>query len=447
MRRTTRAWTATAISIVLAVSLGAGAASALSGDGAPPAPAPAVLTPVDLTDASGPAPTRAGVARAVGGLASAGLAATSILVVDPATGTVLYDRRSGRPQIPASTAKLATAAAALEVLGAQTRIPTVVLRHGDIVYLLGGGDPTLVRQHGGNPLAGGSASLREAARLAAAGLGGAASVRLVYDDHAFRGPLLGPGWSTSYPAAGVAAPVTALVVDGGRVRPGSFSRVEDPSQQAATVFAGYLGSAGVKVTEVTSGRVDEAATEIARVESPPIAVIVERMLTDSENNYAEALAHLTGAKLLGRPTFAGGAAATTKALTTLRIDTTGLSLVDGSGLSTRDRLPTRLLADVLTSAALGTEPSLASIGPGLPVAGLTGTLADRFDTQATEGGRGFVHAKTGTLTGVVSLAGTVQDADGRVLVFAMIANDVASLNHARDSMDGIASRLAGCGCS
>jgi len=81
------------------------------------------------------------------------------------------------------------------------------------------------------------------------------------------------------------------------------------------------------------------------------------------------------------------------------------------------------------------------------VAGLTGTLADRFATAATRPGRGFVHAKTGTLTGVVSLAGTVLDADGGLLVFAMISNDVPSLAQARETMDEIASQLATCGCS
>jgi D-alanyl-D-alanine carboxypeptidase/D-alanyl-D-alanine-endopeptidase (penicillin-binding protein 4) len=102
---------------------------------------------------------------------------------------------------------------------------------------------------------------------------------------------------------------------------------------------------------------------------------------------------------------------------------------------------------VLRRVAAGTDPDLAAIAPGLAVAGLTGTLADRFDTPATRPGRGFVHAKTGTLSSVVSLAGTVQDADGRVLVFAMIANRVSSLAGTRDTMDRIASRLATCGCS
>jgi D-alanyl-D-alanine carboxypeptidase/D-alanyl-D-alanine-endopeptidase (penicillin-binding protein 4) len=222
--------------------------------------------------------------------------------------------------------------------------------------------------------------------------------------------------------------------------------VADPAAQAATVFAGFLRGQGLDVVSIERGRLSTSATEVARVESAPVGDIVEEMLTNSENNYAEALAHLTGGALLGKPTFAGGAAAVTQALDELAIDTTGLDLADGSGLSGRNRVPVRVLAEVLGDVVRGTDPELAPIAPGLAVAGLTGTLADRFATAATRPGRGFVHAKTGTLTGVTSLAGTVQDADGRILVFAMIANKVTSLAQARETMDVIASRLATCGC-
>jgi D-alanyl-D-alanine carboxypeptidase/D-alanyl-D-alanine-endopeptidase (penicillin-binding protein 4) len=230
------------------------------------------------------------------------------------------------------------------------------------------------------------------------------------------------------------------------VRPGSLSRVADPAAQAATVFAGFLRGQGLDVVSVEAGPLSTSATEVARVESAPVGDIVEEMLTDSENNYAEALAHLVGGALLGKPTFAGGAAAATQALGELGIDTTGLDLADGSGLSGRNRIPARVLAELLGNVVRGADPELAPIAPGLAVAGLTGTLADRFATAATRPGRGFVHAKTGTLTGVSSLAGTVQDADGRILVFAMIANNVTSLPRARETMDVIASQLATCGC-
>ncbi len=445
MRRPPKRWTALVATAALASALlGAASASAESG-GPPAAPAPEVLAPIDLS--AGTPPTTGGVSSAIGSLAARSLKGGSVIVVDPVTGTVLFSQLPDRPRIPASTAKLATAAAALNVLGTTTRIPTIAYRFGDTVYLVGGGDPTLVRAGGGNPLAGGSASLRDLAKSSVTGFTANSTVRLVYDSSAFTGPRLGPGWSRSFPSAGVAAPVTALVVDGGRVRPGANSRVSDPAKQAASVFAGYLRSQGLDVASVRPGPLHEKATEVARVESPPVADIVQRMLTESENNFAEAMAHLTGAKLLNKPTFEGGAEATEKELADLGIDVSGLSLADGSGLSGQNKVPARLLAAVLSDVVMAVDPDLAPIGPGLAVAGLTGTLAGRFNTAATRPGRGVVHAKTGTLTGVTSLAGTVLDVDGRVLVFALMANNVKSLASARDTMDRIASRLATCGCN
>ena len=411
----------------------------------PPAPAPAVLPPA-ASDV--PSPTPEGVRAAIGALVRQGLPQAGAVVLDPATRTVLMDRRGSRPLIPASTTKLATAAAALSVLGPQARLATTVRREAGVLYLVGGGDPTLVRDRGGNPLAGGDASLRDLARATASGVATAAGpIQLVYDASAFRGPRLGPGWPGSFPAAGVAAPVTALVVDGGRVRPGASSRVADPARQAAEAFAALLADQGLQVASVRRGRAPEGAEEVARVESAPLTDIVQRMLTDSENNYAEALAHLVGGAALDRPSFAGGAEATERALVDLGLDVEGLDLADGSGLSSRNRIPARLLAELLADVVQGADPALAPIAPGLAVAGFTGTLADRYSTPATRPGRGFVHAKTGTLTGVSSLAGTVLDADGRVLVFALVANNVSSLPGARETMDRIASRLATCGCS
>jgi len=408
----------------------------------PPAPAPAVLAPLDPSAA--PVPTASGVAAKIGRLARE-VRGAAVLVVDPVSGEPLFARRADVPLVPASTTKLTTAVAALTVLGPETRIPTVAYTDGRTLYLVGGGDPTLVRAKGGDPLGGGSASLGALAGAVAAEVTG--PIDLVYDTSAFKGPTLGPGWPASFPAAGVAAPVTALVVDGGRTRPGANSRVVDPAKQAATVFSDLLAKEGVRITAVSKGRLVDGATEVARVESPPIADIVERTLTESENNYAEALAHLVGGASLGKPSFSGGAAATLQALQELGVDTANVTLADGSGLSRRDRIPAGVLAGILTEVVQGDDADLAPIAPGLPVAGLTGTLADRFATAATRPGRGFVHAKTGTLTGVVSLAGTVLDADGGLLVFAMISNDVPSLAQARETMDEIASQLATCGCS
>lgn len=425
-------WGAVVAGVTLA-SLVLAAPPTFGADTPPPAPAPSVLP---LAPAASARPTPQGVQDAIGPLVRRGLNRASVIVLDPLSGDVLLDARGSRPRIPASTAKLATATAALEVLGAQSRLATVVHREDRVVTLVGGGDPTLTRD-----------DLADLAKQVAADFGTQTVVTVRYDASAFTGPTLGPGWPTDFPRLGVVAPVTALMVDQGRVRPGATSRVDDPARQAGTVFGDLLRAEGLKVRRVRAGTVDSAASrEIARVESAPLADIVQQTLTESDNTSAEVLAHLVGGALVDDASFAGGARATEQALASAGIDITGVDLVDGSGLSRRNRVPVGALADILATAVTTSDPDLSLLPTGLPVAGLTGTLADRFTSAATRLGRGFVHAKTGTLTGVSSLAGTVLDAEGRTLVFAMIDDRARSLNEVRATMDTIASRLAACGC-
>lgn len=413
----------------------------------PPVPAPSVGIPLPVVGSKAPAPTAAGVTTALGALArSKALGSSSIVIVDPATETTLLDRRGAQPLIPASTQKLFTAVAALEALGPSTRLATVAYRDGQRIYIRGGGDPTLRRGKSTDPESGGASSLRELAKKISLSLGTDTTVRLVFDDSLFTGPRLGPGWKRGFPQAGVAAPVSALIVDGGRVRPGARSRVSDPAREAARVLAGYLRGFGITVKSVRSGITPGGAEELARVESAPVSAIVQDMLTDSENDYAESLGHLVGEAVLGEGSFTGGARATEKIIGEAGVDLAGVQLADASGLSPRNRVTTTALTEVLTVIARGAEPTWAPVAAGLPVAGITGTLADRFDTRATKGGRGSIFAKTGTLTGVGSLAGWVIDRDQRLLVFAIVGNDLRSGLRARDTMDRIAARLVECGC-
>ena len=433
----------TALALVATVALiSASSASAADSLPAPSTSAPA-WTPV--TSQSGTAPTPAGVRQQINRLASSdALRRSAVIVIDPGSEQVLFDKQADRALIPASTAKILTAAAALQALGPGTRLATRTARVDTTIYLIGGGDPTLPRALKTDSLPQGPASLRRLARDTATSLGTRTRVDVVFDDSLFSGRLLGPGWPKGFPAAGVVAPVTALMVDQGRRTPSSRARVNDPAQKAAEVFATLLEKRGVQVNRISRGVTPANASEVARVESATVTEIVQSMLNDSDNDVAESLGHLVGKEVLDDGSFAGGAQATTQILTEAGIDTSSMKLVDASGLSGRNAVAPTVIGEVLVDVVRGERWD--PIVQGLAVAGATGTLAERFATKATSAGRGVVRAKTGTLTGVGSLAGTVLDDDGRPLVFVVLGNNVRSQARARDTMDRIASRLAECGC-
>ncbi len=229
---------------LLAVTV-SGPAPAAASDTVPPAPAPLVLEPVDATTPGALPPTAAGITEQIGALARRGLYDGSILVVDPGTDTVLYSRAADTPRIPASTTKLRDGRGGPACArGRRPDSPRSPTARGARCTSSAAAIP---------PSSGRRAATRSPAAAPPCAISPAPWLRrsrprlqvdLVYDASAFRGPELGPGWPSSFPAAGVAAPVTALVVDGGRVSAGANARVGDPARQAATVFAGLPARAG-----------------------------------------------------------------------------------------------------------------------------------------------------------------------------------------------------------
>ena len=101
-------------------------------------------------------------------------------------------------------------------------------------------------------------------------------------------------------------------------------------------------------------------------------------------------------------------------------------MFDGSGLSTQDRVPPAVLAQVVAMAVNGEPPALRNLLTGLPIAGVSGSLADRFQDDGSRAGAGWVRAKTGSLEVTYALAGYVPDVDGRILVFAFVSNGVSA---------------------
>jgi D-alanyl-D-alanine carboxypeptidase/D-alanyl-D-alanine-endopeptidase (penicillin-binding protein 4) len=187
-------------------------------------------------------------------------------------------------------------------------------------------------------------------------------------------------------------------------------------------------------------------TQIAAVHGAPLSQVVQHTLEVSDNEASEVLARHVAIASGGSASFDGGAAAVSEVLARLGVDLTGAVIHDGSGLSRADRLGPGTLLDVLRVAA--TDPDLRTVVSGLPVAGFSGSLALRFE-KAPRVALGVVRAKTGTLTGVNGLAGTVMTRDGVLLTFVAIADKVRPANtlFARDQLDRIAGALAACACS
>ncbi|WP_181790029.1 D-alanyl-D-alanine carboxypeptidase/D-alanyl-D-alanine endopeptidase, partial [Streptomyces phytophilus] len=202
-----------------------------------------------------------------------------------------------------------------------------------------------------------------------------------------------------------------------------------------------------------AARVPEKADELAATYSAPLADLTERMLTYSDNDLGEALARQTAIAVGRDASFEGAGRAVAGQLKKLGLPVRGARFADGSGISRGNKVSADLLARLLVTAADQDRPELRSLLTGLPVAGFNGTLRDRYgdggdaeDVGGTSAARGVVRAKTGTLTGVNSLAGTVVDADGRLLAFAFFTMDATDRTGAGDALDRMAAAVAGCGC-
>jgi D-alanyl-D-alanine carboxypeptidase/D-alanyl-D-alanine-endopeptidase (penicillin-binding protein 4) len=353
---------------------------------------------------------------------------------------------------PASTTKLLTTTAALDLLGPdhEFRTTTRLAAHRRLV-LIGGGDP-LLSNRTRSPLTAypRAASLRRLARRTARRLHGSGikAVRLTYDATLFRGPSGNPFWEPTYLSGNVVTRTSALWVDEGRRKPYYGERERDPAAVAAGVFAHDLAGYGIHVRgSVRAERVPGPGRLLATVRSAPLREIVDFILETSNNEGAETL--------LRQIAIAGQRAGTTRAglavergtLRRLGLPVTQFRLHDGSGLSRHDRLPVSNLVRVLQIAASASHPALRGVITGLPVAGFSGTVRYRFQSGASAA-VGVARVKTGTLTGVTAYAGTVVTRDGIPLVFAVVADRVAKRQTwmARVVLDRITAALTTCGC-
>jgi serine-type D-Ala-D-Ala carboxypeptidase/endopeptidase (penicillin-binding protein 4) len=408
-------------------------------------PAAAVLEPAQPDSVPNPAAVQAALAHALADPALGNRVGAS--VIDLQTSTTVLDQQGGASFTAASTTKLLTAVTVLDLLGADHRFETRVTWRpttGEVV-LVGAGDPLLSRSPDPpfTPISTLAAEAADTLRRQ-----GVSSAAIRFDDSLFAAGLP-PSWPPSYVSAGIVAPTSALALDGGRRAPDAPIRDSDPAAAAAEEFARLLQDAGVQqaggIARTTSQPDDQIA---ATIQSAPLAGVVEYVVTTSDNEGAEVLGR-HAAIAAGQPATPDGVVAALRTtLTTLGVeDIASAQILDASGLSPAAKLPPVALTSLLRIAGSRGQPDLRPTVTGLPIAAFTGTLADRYDDANERGGVGRVRAKTGTLTGVSSLAGLTTAADGHTYVFAFIADAVGNTDAARDALDRAAAALSRCGCS
>ena len=341
---------------------------------------------------------------------SLSLVRTAALAVDMSTGETIYAHNSGVPFPPASNEKIPVSFAALTRLGAGYRFHTEVYGvgaragaawNGDLV-LKGFGDPTLS-----------SADLdRLAATIHARGIRSVTG-RVLGDETFYDSRRAGAGWKR-YFLGGETPPLAALIVDRGQGWPAL-----SPPLLAARAFRDALGRRGVLVAGRPGlGVAPASAVTLASDTSDPLAALLKWMNRESDNFYAEMLLKQLAAAA-GKPgTSAGGAGIVVAAMREAGIPIARVRIVDGSGLSSLNRLTAAALVGVLREGAADPVIGRAFLA-SLAVPGGGGTLSDRLPAL-----RGVVRGKTGTTNLACTLSGLI----GRQIAFAVLetGNPVAS---------------------
>ncbi|MFI1995101.1 D-alanyl-D-alanine carboxypeptidase/D-alanyl-D-alanine-endopeptidase [Actinoplanes sp. NPDC020271] len=440
------------------------------GDSATPTPMATTPEPTPTpvlaaANSQGKAPTAEAVKKALDPLVkSSALGSTvHVSVLDVAAAQVLYSQNADIPTTPASTTKILTAVTALAARGPAYRLATRVVageNPGEVV-IIGGGDPTLSVDAKG--LFPGAARLDLLAKQVKAAMGATPITKVTVDATLFKGPETAKGWSSDdVSPAGQVARIQALMTNAGRIKPvhnesGGDPRFSDPALAAGKTFAKQLGAAAAKVVKgpAPAGSTASAAAgsvtpgqELGKVESPPLVQILDWMLQQSDNTIAETMARQVALASGAEPSFDGASEAMIKKLTELGLPGDEADLYDGSGLSKFDGISPTLLVQTLALAAGGSKPELSAMFNGLPVAGWSGTLRTRFATPSpNQAAQGIVRAKTGTLSGVNTLAGVLITRDGRVLAFAIMASATSDAGSAKAALDKVAAKLVACGCS
>ena len=341
-----------------------------------------------------------------------------IMVWDLEADSCIYRFRERQLMRPASTMKLLTAITALDKLGGSYQFKTQLKYTGTLengvlngdVYCVGGMDPrfnsddmkafvTSLKDMGVDTIRGG-----------------------IYADRSMKdADLLGEGWCWDDDN-----PVLSPLVFG---RKDVF--MDKYLERLKEVGIVYTADT-VLVRRCPAG----AFTVCTRFHT--MDQILHKMMKESDNLYAESMYYQIASSTGNHPASAKSARNVERQLIRkIGLDPQRYKLADGSGLSLYNYLSAELEVKLLRYAYRN-ENILPHLKASLPIAGVDGTLKKRMKGTFAQGN---VKAKTGTLTGIISLAGYCKAANGHELCFAIINNGIMHAVNARNFADKVCELL------
>ena len=341
-----------------------------------------------------------------------------IMVWDLEADSCIYRFRERQLMRPASTMKLVTAITALDKLGGSYQFKTQLKYTGTVengvlngdVYCVGGMDPrfnsddmkafvTSLKDMGVDTIRGG-----------------------IYADRSMKdADLLGEGWCWDDDN-----PVLSPLV---------FGR-KDVFMDRFLERLKEMGITCAADSAVVRRCPASAFTVCTRFHT--MDQILHKMMKESDNLYAESMYYQIAASTGNRPASAKSARNVERQLIRkVGLDPARYKLADGSGLSLYNYLSAELEVSLLRYAYCN-ENILPHLKASLPIAGVDGTLKKRMRGTFAQGN---VKAKTGTLTGIISLAGYCKAANGHDLCFSIINNGIMHGNNARNFADKVCELL------
>jgi serine-type D-Ala-D-Ala carboxypeptidase/endopeptidase (penicillin-binding protein 4) len=218
--------------------------------------------------------------------------------------------------------------------------------------------------------------------------------------------------------------------------------IPQPSRYFLQRFKQALRQQSIRVSQsfIATEPTGRQGTEIAAVESKPLAKLIVEANQESNNLYAESLLRTLGATQAPKAdsSLEAGLETMRKSLSRLGVDSTSYDLVDGSGLSRHNSVTPETL--VQTLQGMGRSSYFATYRNSLAVAGSSGTLQNRFLNTPVAG---KLQGKTGFLSGSTALSGYLEPPDYSPLVLSILINQFDQpLGEIQEAIDEIVNLLA-----